>query len=436
MLFDLTCDVCGSSDIVETKEGYVCRTCGIVLKSQRLQFNRSYNHKIEQHPRLSFSQIIYSYRKLSFSNTFNLKKLNQIYSNKIYQEKIFHQGKIEIYRIFYCLNLPASLKEFAIDKFKKIYRALNPGTKYRSVERLAPISIYYTLKLHNVSIRESELLEISKISKKEFNAFKLQIITCLPNYFKRNRGEYIVQRILGIVEEFHLGMEFYFKSIIILFKLWDDIKNTTDTIIAGLVCSITALCSYRRKITVNQICEWLGIKMSTIQAQVKKRIFEKFGISGFISLVKSFGLLRKIMVKLKLIEPEIIQIKFRNVRPISNYFYNKEYYRFIFKGTIGVKQFLLLKFYNDNINNNEINLKDSLVEADLLKLSKLNGSPQRGNIKFNSINFKKSLKKSGFIQDFKEFVKFYSVCPICKKKEKNLLNCYKLYFIAKYRTNK
>ncbi len=398
MLYDLTCDACGSCDIVETKEGYVCRSCGIVLKSQRLQFNRTYNHKTEQHTWLSSSQIIYSYGRFSFSNTFNLKKLNQIYSNKRHQEKIFLQGRIEISRIFYCLNLPGTLKKFAIDKFKKIYKALHPGTKYRSVEKLAPISIFYTLKLHNFSIRESELLEISKISKKEFNEFKLQISTCLPNYSKRNREDYIVQRILGIAEEFNLGMEFYFKSKIILTKLWDDIKNTKDSVIAGLVCSITVLCSYRNLITVNQICEWLGIKMSTIQAQVKKKIFEKFSISGFVSLVKSSCALKKIMLKLKLIDPEIIQIKLGNVRLISNYFYSYEYYMFIFKGKIGVKQVVLLKFYYDYIINNEINLMESIVKADLLKLSKLNGPPKRGNIRFNSINFKKSQETSVVIQ--------------------------------------
>ena len=324
---------------------------------------------------MSTSQISYSYGRFGFSNTVNLEKLNQIYSNKTYQEKILHQGRIEISRIFNCLNLPRTLKVFAIDKFKKIYKALNPGTKYRSVEKLAPISIFITLKLHNFSIRESELLEVSKISKKEFNSFKLQILTCLPNYIKRNREIYIAQKILGITEEFCLGMEFYFKSKIILTKLWGEIKDTTDAVVAGLVCSITALCSYRHKIKVSKICKWLGIKMSTIQAQVKKIIFEKFVISGFVSLVKSSGLLKKIMVILKLIELEIIQIKFGNARPISNYFYNYEYYMFIFKGTKGVLQFVLLKFYYDYINNNEISVRDSIVELDLLRLDKLNGPP-------------------------------------------------------------
>ena len=33
----LECDICSSEDIVDTKEGYVCRNCGIVLEVQKLQ---------------------------------------------------------------------------------------------------------------------------------------------------------------------------------------------------------------------------------------------------------------------------------------------------------------------------------------------------------------------------------------------------------------
>ncbi|GAH36953.1 unnamed protein product [marine sediment metagenome] len=38
---NLKCDLCGSDDIVETVEGYVCRACGIV---QTLQNFNMINH--------------------------------------------------------------------------------------------------------------------------------------------------------------------------------------------------------------------------------------------------------------------------------------------------------------------------------------------------------------------------------------------------------
>lgn len=87
-------------------------------------------------------------------------------------------------------------------------------------------------------------------------------------------------------------------------KLWERIKNTTDNVIAGLVSSISVLCSldFKNKVKVSSICDFLDIRMSTIQAQVKKNIFERFKVEGFVSLVKSSGLLAKIFEALGLID--------------------------------------------------------------------------------------------------------------------------------------
>ena len=95
-------------------------------------------------------------------------------------------------------------------------------------------------------------------------------------------------------------MAFYFQSKKILFKLWDNIKNTKDDVIAGLIASISILCSFKdNNVSVSSICKKLGIKMSTIQSQVKKRIFEEFKISGFTTLIKSTDLLKKAMIKMQ-----------------------------------------------------------------------------------------------------------------------------------------
>ena len=48
-LADLRCDVCGSNDVIETIEGFVCRSCGIVLEIKRLQYDRPFNDDIVQY---------------------------------------------------------------------------------------------------------------------------------------------------------------------------------------------------------------------------------------------------------------------------------------------------------------------------------------------------------------------------------------------------
>jgi hypothetical protein len=49
--------------------------------------------------------------------------------------------------------------------------------------------------------------------------------------------------------------------------------------------------------------------MSTIQFQVKKRIFERFKLPGFISLVRSSGLLKRFMEKVGLLEGEQLEVE-------------------------------------------------------------------------------------------------------------------------------
>ena len=114
---------------------------------------------------------------------------------------------------------------------------------------------------------------------------------------------------LEITEHFGLGMSFYFLSQKILSKLWDSINNTTDDVIAGLCTSIATLCRYKDVISVSAICDLLNISMSTIQFQVKKRIFERFRVPGFVSLVRSSNLLKRFMERVGIIEGEQLEVE-------------------------------------------------------------------------------------------------------------------------------
>ena len=358
---ELSCDVCKSSDIFEIKEGYVCRTCGIVLEIQKLEYHKPYNNNILQYAKLGTTQIGSIRERFQNLKSVQLEKLNKLQSIKSNREAVLEQAKIEIKRIFTCLNLPQSLKEIVFEKFKKIRASLNPGTKYRSPEKLVPITIYLVFKFQGVSINEAELLEISKISKKDFNAFKLQIFYFFPQYQERNRKKYILQKLSEISAHFQLGMIFYFQSKKILFKLWDNIKNTKDDVIAGLIASISILCSFKDKnVSVSSICKKLGIKMSTIQSQVKKRIFDEFKISGFTTLIKSTDLLKNVMEKMGLIEvkhipmekencPNIIELELGNIKQESNYLNNADYYFYSLSNNNGFPHFFSLKCFNNSI---------------------------------------------------------------------------------------
>ena len=355
----VSCDLCRSANIQETIEGYVCGDCGIVLEIQKLQYDRPYNDDILQYAILGTTQIGTKGERQKYPNSVKLEYLNFIHSIKdrfkLIQEKI----KIEIRRIFNCSKLPNSCQRIVFKRVKDIWEQLRPGTKYRNIEKLVPIVLYYSLKLENICIRRLKLLEVSKISKKEFNDFSLQVLKFISEYQERNRQEYIFQKILEITESFGLGMPFFYQSKKILHKLWEQIKNTKDDVIAGLVTSISALCSYKCVVKISSICKRLGIRMSTIQFQVKRRIFEQLNIDGFVSLVRSSDLLKEVMQNLGLLEAKervkdtqnhIVQIVLGDANQVFNHYNGTDYYFFAVRDVQNNPILMMLKVHHPLIS--------------------------------------------------------------------------------------
>jgi len=296
------CDICGSNDLVETREGFTCRACGIVLEAQKLEYHRPYDADVVQHAVLSKTQIGFKSERRKLQYSAKLEGLSRIDASRSTEENVLITAKVEIKRILTALGFSLNDLDVILHKFKENRANLGKGTKYRSAEMLVPCVIYAYYKENNKPIREKDLLEVSKISKKDFNAFKYSIIRIWPEYQERNRKQYIIERILEVSEHFKLGMPFYYQSRRILNRFYDSIKNTKDDVIVGLVTSITLLCSQKKEVSVCAICDQLGIKMSTIHRQVEKRVIQRFNVPGFKTLVKSAELLKKVMQKLGVLD--------------------------------------------------------------------------------------------------------------------------------------
>jgi len=343
-----TCDACDSTDIKETREGYVCGNCGIVLSSLVLEYHHPYDqNKVQNAPR-GKTQIGFYKERVNKAQSVQLHKFAQLDAERDREEDVKIKAQREIKRILSGLSLPLTESLPIFKQFSAIRKVLQHGTKFRSPEKLVPITIYLHFKLNCKGINEQELLEISQISKKEFNAFKLQVKNFIPYYHKRDRKNYILQKILQITEEFGMGMEFYDTAKRIMYKFWEIIKNTKDDVIAGVVCSIVALCDKQKRLKVNAICSHLGIQMSTIQRQVEQNVFNHLRVKGFKSLVKSSELLRKIMIRLDLIEQDeemplfqsLTEVKLGSAQKIFNPHETFEYYLHAVKTTSG--SFILL----------------------------------------------------------------------------------------------
>jgi len=297
-----------------------------------------------------------------------LEGLSKIDASRPTEETFNIAIKVEAKRILTALGFSSGDVEVIVSKVKQFRASLGKGTKYRSPEMLAPCVIYAYYKGNGKPISEKELLEVSKVSKNDFNSFKFSIIRIWPKYQERDRKQYIKERILEVSEHFDLGMSFYYQSKRILDRFYDVIKNTKDDVIVGLVTSITLLCSQKKEVSVSAICERLGIKMSTIHRQVEKKVIQRLNVSGFLSLVKSADLLKRVMQKLGVLDPafvnvseiseceaqrdDIVQIVLGNASQVFNNLNESEEYYFVVKDASGYLVASVAKNQNNEIENN------------------------------------------------------------------------------------
>ncbi|GAI00923.1 unnamed protein product, partial [marine sediment metagenome] len=110
------------------------------------------------------------------------------------------------------------------------------------------------------------------------------------------------------------------------------------------VSSISVLCSktFKNKIRISNLCKHLGIEMSSIQTQVEQNIIKRFNVKDFVSMVKSAGLLEKILAKLGLVETPEVEIErvekggliFGNAKEIFKHYDDTKYYLFSMRGEI------------------------------------------------------------------------------------------------------
>lgn len=341
-----SCEVCNSTDIKHEPTGYVCGNCGLVLSELVMQYDRPYQDQEVQHAPLGKTQMGFYKERQVMSRSDRMKALSKLDQERSTQERVKIKARYEINRILSAMGLPLNESELLQKLFWKLYMKLQPGTKYRAVEKLVPITIYLHFKLECKAFSQRELLNVAKISKKELNSFMLQLREFLPHYNQRNRKELILKMIIAICEQYDLGMRYYETARKVLLRFWEILKSTKDSVIAAVCCSIVQLC-FTNDITVSKICDHFGIQMSTVHRQVEKKIFYQLKIEGFESLVRSADLLREVMMKLGIIDSDnevqplsVIRIEIGTASNVRNARNKMDLYLYAIKTTSG--SFLML----------------------------------------------------------------------------------------------
>ncbi|MEJ2280289.1 MAG: hypothetical protein P8Y70_21455, partial [Candidatus Lokiarchaeota archaeon] len=103
---NLTCDLCNSDEIIETQQGYVCKSCGIVLEIQNMIYNYPRNGEAVQYSPKNRNQIGSKRERLRNKFSRTLTHMNKLNTFENYDDRVKREARVEVKRIFEYLKLP------------------------------------------------------------------------------------------------------------------------------------------------------------------------------------------------------------------------------------------------------------------------------------------------------------------------------------------
>jgi len=268
------CYHCNSINISEISYGYVCRTCGTVQERMKIESETSVENTQFQTPVTSKTTIGNEGERKRAKNSGKIHNLSKLNSIKQYKDNIMEIAFIRAKTVIEKLGRSTKDASIIIRKFREIRPYIRPKSKFRNPEKCIPCIIYFCYKEANIVIDGETLLEVSEISKLEFNEFRKQMELFWPGYKTRNHKKYILTRIGGIIGYENL----YYQSKKILDKFWEIIKDAKDDVIAGLVIGIAITLSKCEKLTLFSLSTSLNITQSSLQKSIQSKLFDRHGI--------------------------------------------------------------------------------------------------------------------------------------------------------------
>jgi len=296
------CEECGSDHFIVSNGYHACKGCGFVSDDLILEEQIFYSHENKTD---SYFKNITIGNRLEIIRHQYTSRINSMI--KLDCDKNKHQLLIQTVRkvikiLLFILRLPEKDLRAIITIFKDFHPKIQKGTKFRNPEKLIPCIIFVYYKYYeNRPISSVELINYSKISRKELNNFLTHNNHLWAGY-NMDKQSMVLKLIFKVSEEYKLGMNFYYQSEKILLGLWEHICDTTEQILAGFACSLTLLCVSGYKVRASNICEKLDISMANISKKFKDKIVKAFKLENFKSLVKSSELIKRFLIELSLID--------------------------------------------------------------------------------------------------------------------------------------
>ena len=166
---------------------------------------------------------------------------------------------------------------------------------YKRAKKLVPVILYMYFNIKCININPDKIIEVSNLTKRQFKIYFMEAVRYCPEYFSRDRIKMIQKLLLSVIVHFHFDREFIQVSDSLLRKLWNRLTNTTDSIIAGVVCILTMIKLDVNSVSYNAICKKLGIRMSSVFYQVKHSILSSETAEKFTGFKRSRDLLTPLL---------------------------------------------------------------------------------------------------------------------------------------------
>jgi len=166
---------------------------------------------------------------------------------------------------------------------------------YKRAERLVPAVLYIFFKIKCINIKKDKIIEVANLTKKKFKIYFLEAVRHCPEYFSRDRTKMVQRLLLSVIVHFHFDREFIQVSDSLLRNLWNRLINTTDSIIAGIICVLTMVKLDVNSVNYSTICKKLGIQMSSVFYQVKHSILSSETAEKFTGFKRSRDLLKPLL---------------------------------------------------------------------------------------------------------------------------------------------
>ncbi len=305
------CAECGSDNIIESENGcYVCTSCGLTVDGiQILRYDNPYSEiRLQNSVNITkrSTQLGTSAERRSYLESSKFNRMSKIQNiSKEYNDFILQIAQRELSRILTILHLPESLKKGGLIIINKVWNKLEKGSKGRNPEKLTPVILFMLLKVKAININLVEFFDAIRCDIGDFKDILMSASLHYSAYIRRDRKQLIKKKISEITEYFNLDKSFFNSANRILSKFYPLIKNTKDDVIVGVVSALSIIGLDINTVSVSKLCEKIGIKMSTINYQVKYKIINKLNISGFKSLIRSSLLLKTCVLNIVLVKIEL-----------------------------------------------------------------------------------------------------------------------------------